>query len=120
MMTILYVASKYDYGNREQGLSFEHYNFYDTFDNLQCDIIYFDFMSLYHELGKAKMNRRLAEIVRTEQPDMLFCVLAGEQLDRATMRQISDETETLTLNWFCDDHWRFDSFTRHWAPCFNW
>ena len=25
-----------------------------------------------------------------------------------------------TVNWFTDDHWRFDRFTRHFAPAFDW
>ena len=39
---------------------------------------------------------------------------------RAVVRRISEETNTVTLNWFCDDHWRFDNYSRQWAPCFNW
>ena len=30
-----------------------------------------------------------------------------------------DRPRPLTFNWFCDDHWRFDSYTRHWAPHFG-
>ena len=25
-----------------------------------------------------------------------------------------------TVNWFTDDHWRFDRFSRHFAPAFDW
>ncbi|MBN1853840.1 MAG: glycosyltransferase [Pirellulales bacterium] len=119
-MRILYVAMRYDYGRPEQGDSFEHGNFYDSLRNLGHEIIYFDFMSLQEQLGRPAMNRRLLEIARSERPDLMFCVLFRDELDRDTIRQISEIPETTTLNWFCDDHWRFDHFSRHWAPSFNW
>jgi spore maturation protein CgeB len=119
-MNILYVATKYDYGKPAQGLSFEHCNFYDALHHAGHNILYFDFMALLEKLGREKMNRRLREVARAEQPDLLFTVLYEEQLDRAVMRQITERADTVTFNWFCDDHWRFDHFSRYWAPCFHW
>lgn len=119
-MRILYVALKYDYNNPAQGLSFEHYNFYDTLVHLGHEVIYFDFGSLVKEIGPEAMNRRLLEIVRAEKPYLLFSVLFDQELDPRTIRDISENTDTVTLNWFCDDHWRFDNYSRFWAPCFNW
>jgi spore maturation protein CgeB len=119
-MRILYVAIKHDYGRPEQGLSFEHNTFFNTFMNSGFDIIYFDPFALMKEIGRENMNRRLAEIVAAEKPDCLFCVLFGDELDERTMRKISEKTDTVTINWFCDDHWRFDIYSRFWAPCFNW
>jgi spore maturation protein CgeB len=119
-MKILYVASKYDYGDPSRGLSFEHYNFYDTLAHMGHDITYFDFMTKYQQRGKSAMNVRLRDVVRSEKPDLLFCVLYTDQFDINTMRSISQQTDTITFNWFCDDHWRFDNFSRYWAPAFNW
>jgi len=119
-MRILYVAMKYDYGKPEQGYSFEHYNFYHSLLHMGHDILYFDFMSLKQEHGREWMNRRLREITATEKPDLLFCALFFQELDKSTIRDISENSATVTLNWFCDDHWRFDSYSRYWAPCFNW
>ena len=119
-MRILYVAMKYDYGKPDQGYSFEHYNFYHALLNMGHDILYFDFMSLMQQQGRDWMNRRLLEVVRAEKPDLMFTVLFTEEFDPAVVKEISENTDTITLNWFCDDHWRFDNFSRHWAPCFNW
>ena len=119
-MRILHAASKWDYGRRDQGYSFEHQTFYEALVGMGHEITYFDFPSLSRELGRDAMNRRLWETVIAEQPDLLFCVLMEEELDRELLRRISDETTTVTLNWFCDDHWRFHQFSRHWAPAFNW
>ena len=119
-MLILYVGLKYDYGIPEQGHSFEHYNFYNCLVNMGNDILYFDFMTQMRKRGQAEMNRRLVEVAKAEKPDFLFCVLFGEELDKSGVREISENTDTLTMNWFCDDHFRFDNFSRLWAPCFNW
>ena len=119
-MRILYVALKYDYGRIEQGYSFEHYNFYDSLLHMGHDVIYFDFMTLMQKHGKDWMNRKLLEVTKTEKPDLMFTVLFAEELDKTLVMKISENKDTVTLNWFCDDHWRFDNFSRHWAPCFNW
>jgi spore maturation protein CgeB len=119
-MLILYVAMKYDYGRPESGYSFEHYNFYDALHHMGHDLLYFDFMTLMQERGREWMNHLLLEIVRTEKPDLMFTVLFDNELDQKVIREISENTNTLTINWFCDDHWRFDNFTIRWAPCFNW
>lgn len=119
IVRILYVGMKYDYGRPEQGLSFEHYNFYHSLVHMGHDIIYFDFMTLLQKHGRPWINRRLAEIARGEKPDILFSIVFRDEFDRRTMETISESGSTITVNWFCDDHWRFDSYSRNWAPCFN-
>jgi spore maturation protein CgeB len=119
-MRILYVSMKYNYGKPEQGLSFEHYNFYHSLLSMGHDIMYFDFMSLHQQHGKEQMNRRLAEVVKTEKPDLMFSVLFKDELDKAVLRKVKDDHGVTTLNWFCDDHWRFDDFSAQWTPCFTW
>jgi spore maturation protein CgeB len=118
-MKILYVATKYESGNQSHGLSFEHWNFYDTLVNMGHDIVYFDYPTLSAQSGRGWMNHRLLDVARATDPDLLFCVLFGDYLDPAVMTSISRETDVPTLNWFCDDHFRFESLSRDWAPCFN-
>lgn len=119
-MRILYVAPRYDYGQPERGLSFEHYNFHRCLESMGHDVIEFDFPTLFKQRGRTAMNDELLRINRQMRPDLLFAVAYADWLDMKTMRKISHESDTPTLNWFCDDHWRFESFSRHWAPCFNW
>jgi spore maturation protein CgeB len=119
-MRILYAAMKYDYGQPEQGVSFEHCNFYDSLAHMGHDILYFDFMTLLKKHGRESMNRRLAEVAKTERPDLMFSVLFKDELEASTLREVADRYGVATLNWFCDDHWRFDAYTSRWAPCFQW
>jgi len=115
---ILYVALKYNYGQPSQGYSYEHNNLYHALVHMSHDILYFDMMLMQH--GRDTMNQRLLEIARREKPDLMFTVLHTNELDQSVVREISEDSDTVTLNWFCDDHWRFDDYSRYWAPCFNW
>jgi spore maturation protein CgeB len=118
-MRILYAAMKYDYGKPEQGLSFEHCNFYHSLLHMGHDILYFDYMTLMQQHGRDRMNRRLKEVVALEKPDLLFAVLFTDQFDPLVLRELT-ESGLPTVNWFCDDNWRFDTYSREWAPCFKW
>lgn len=117
-MRILYAAMKYDYGRPEDGYGFEHFNFYDSLRNMGHDVVYFDYMTLMHRYGRERMNRRLLEVARSEKPDVMVAVLFKDELDPLVLHEL--KTVMPTLNWFCDDHWRFDNYSRHWAPCFTW
>jgi spore maturation protein CgeB len=119
-MRILYVAMRYDYGERERGLSFEQHNFFEALRLEGHELIPFDYMTLLDELGRGAMNRRLFELARSEEPQIMFTVLFRDELDPRVVRRISSDLPTVTLNWFCDDHWRFEAFSARWAPCFNW
>jgi spore maturation protein CgeB len=115
---ILYLAMKYDYGDPARGLGFEHYNFYDSLRNMGHDLLYFDFMTLHKGLGRQGMNRRLLEVARSERPELSFSVLFTDQFEPEAISKLSELCPT--VNWFCDDHWRFESFSQHWAPRFTW
>jgi spore maturation protein CgeB len=119
-MLILYCGMKYDYGRAAQGHSFEHHNFYNALVNMGHDVLYFDFMTLLQEHGKSWMNRRLIEVALSEKPALMFTILFTDEIDKKSVRAISDSGEITTMNWFCDDHWRFENYSRHWAPHFNW
>jgi spore maturation protein CgeB len=119
-MKIFYAASRYDYGHPARGLSFEHANFYDSLARMGHELLHFDFQTLLNELGRDRMNQRLQAEVERQRPDLLFVCLTGDELDFATLKSLSDSGATTTFNWFCDDHWRFEKFSRRWAPAFNW
>jgi spore maturation protein CgeB len=119
-MKILYVASKFDYGHAERGWSFEHVNFYESLVRMGHDLVYFDFETLDKELGRAGLNQRLTEMAAKERPELMFTCLTGDQFEFATIKAITDAGVTTTFNWFCDDHFRFEKFSRRWAPAFHW
>jgi spore maturation protein CgeB len=68
------------------------------------------------------------KVINSFKPDVIFCCLTGD-LSLAPSEQpvwdaVSRETEKgniKTFNWFCDDTWRFDSFSskacKHFSIC---
>jgi spore maturation protein CgeB len=116
-MRILYLALRYDYGRRERGFGYEHWNFYHTLAHMGCEILYFP-MERFRGSGREAAHRNLQDVVRSEKPDLLFTVLVEEELDRDVLRRLT-ASGTTTLNWFCDDQWRWEDYSRHWAPLFT-
>lgn len=119
-MRILYVAMAYDYGKKEQGPSFEDANFRSALEGMGHELIQFDFMTLEQQLGRREMNRRLIETAAAEQPDVIFFFLFEDQIEAETIRRAGVEGNAPTVNWFADDHWRFDRFTSRYAPALDW
>lgn len=62
-------------------------------------------------------NKSYTNIIEDFKPDLIFCIMTGD-LSIAPFEpweQIKNETttgRTKTFNWFCDDTWRFDSFSK--------
>lgn len=118
-MRLLYVASRFDGGKPAQGESFEHIHFFDTLVRLASRTIYFDFPTVVRETGSvAAMNRKLIEVVRAHQPDLVFSVITGDEIRPATLRAIRREG-VLAVNWFLNGHGDVDLFIRRYAPWFD-
>jgi spore maturation protein CgeB len=119
-MRILYVAMADDYGDPARGRSFEEVNFRSALEGMGHEVVPFDFMAMKREVGKREMNRRLISIAGETVPDVSFFVIFEDEIDQGTIREVSRVGGGPTVNWFADDHWRFDHFTRHFAPAFDW
>lgn len=122
-MKIFYIAMKYDYGKKERGLSFEYYNFYDTLLKMnggEHEVIYFPFDELMEAKGKDKMNELLLKSIYETKPELCFFFLFTDEIKKETIQEITEKSGAITLNWFADDHWRFDIYSKYWAPYFSW
>ena len=109
---LLLIYSKYDYGYRSSGLSYEYYNFELTLKNM-CNIefVSFDYIGLAMGFGQNKMNAALAELVLQFQPDYILYIHYYDLISS----QIWDYVTRIcgrTAGWFCDDSWRYDH-TKH-------
>jgi spore maturation protein CgeB len=119
-LRILYVAMRHDYGDPARGLSYEEHAFYHTLLMMGHEIMRFDPIATARRAGHAASSRMLREVVARYTPDLMFTALFRDDVDPETVRDISMRTSTTTFNWFADDHWRYDRFSRRWAPMFNW
>lgn len=121
-MKILYIAMQYDYGSPRRGHSFEHYNFYDSLIKINGgahEIVYFPFDEVMRKVGRDEMNKRLIETVHLEKPALCFFFLFTDEIKPETIQKITQKSGAITFNWFADDHWRFDNFSKYYAPLFH-
>lgn len=121
MLNVLYVGMKHDYGDPKRGLCHEYVNFYDTLARMEdVHIELFAFDEVLRNFGREGMNRRLLDAAKEKKPDVCFFVLFTDEISEDTIRWITDQSGAVTFNWFTDDHWRFDVYSKFWAPCFHW
>lgn len=117
-MKIIYSGLKYDYFNPSRGVSFEYVNFYETLKRIDgVDLIYFPYERLL-EVGRDKMNEELLDLVKKEKPDIFFAVMFTDELKFDVLDEIKKYTKSVA--WFCDDHWRFDNYSKYYASHFSW
>ncbi len=119
-MKVLFCGLKNEYGKPSAGPSFEYQNFYDVLCRMEgVEARFFGMDEVMAQAGRDKMNEMLTQEVIEWQPDLLFCFLFTEELKKETIKYITDKTSTKTFNWFADDHWRFEIFSKYWAPLFT-
>ena len=120
MLRVLYIGMRYDYGDSRRGDCYEYVNFLDTLNKMAgVEVTHFPFDLVLREQGRTGMNRRLLETVDTVKPDVCFFVLFTDEIAHETIERISRSGNVRTVNWFTDDHWRFESYARYWAPVFH-
>jgi spore maturation protein CgeB len=118
-MRILFAALRHDYGIASRGLSFEYYNFYEPLVKLGHDVTYFDLGQGSPGSGAGSADSAFMSAVEGNRPDLVFTFLFGDELSPTAIGQVTARGIP-TLNWFADDHWRFEEFTSRYAPNFAW
>lgn len=117
-MKIIYLGIQRSNYNFSAELSFEHYNFYESLKRLEgVEVIYFPY-ERFVEIGREKGNQELLNLVKKEKPDLFFAFMFTDELLPEVLEEL--KKYTVTLAWFADDHWRFDNYSRYYAPYFSW
>lgn len=71
-------------------------------------------------------EKNYSKVIEDFKPDLIFCCLTGDKIisPYEPWEELSKETQsgrTRTFNWYCDDTWRFDNFSRttckHFTVC---
>lgn len=113
---ILVVILKDEYGDPRRGESYELVYFHRTLAGMFRDCRLFDFGPY---LGRtAALQADLLHEADTYAPDVIFFTLFEDQFEAATLDRLRERSAT--VNWFCDDQWRFRDFSRRYAPHFSW
>jgi len=69
-------------------------------------------------------DKTYTTVIETFKPDLIFSIMTGDSriAPKEPWDEILNETKTgrtKTFNWFCDDTWRYDSFSRQACYYFN-
>jgi len=116
---ILYLAAKYDYGDKSKGISYEEYNFFYTLKNMNgIETIRLDVYSLYHRYGKYITNKVIKEVALLEGVDTILLCLFHDIFDHELFKDLSDNYPVETVLWLFDDDKRYIE-TAALVPCFN-
>lgn len=115
-MKLLVVCMLHTYGDAKREYSFEYFNFYQVLKAMGHEVELFDFMEETRLYGKAEMNRRLIDRVRSTHPAAVLFSLYTDQFEEKTINSLRLFTKTFCF--FHDDTWRVD-YSRHWAKQFD-
>ncbi|MDQ1254425.1 MAG: hypothetical protein QG646_3666 [Euryarchaeota archaeon] len=114
-MKIVPVFLRYDYGKRSRGDSLEFVGFYSALNQIFEEVCPFWFDEYLDK--KDELQKKLIEFIDTIKPDIVFFILMNDEFSFDTLDYLKNKF--ITINWFCDDHWRFESFTKDYAPHFT-
>jgi spore maturation protein CgeB len=113
---VLVVILKDDYGDPSRGASYEDVYFHGTLRKLFRECQLFDFGP--YLTRQDALQRDLLAAAERFRPQVVFFTLYQEQFQPDTLDVL--RRNALTVNWFCDDQWRFESFSCRYAPHFSW
>lgn len=92
-------------------------NWYAPLKKLSKEIIIFDPRDFYFKYGKEKMNSKFVYLIEKEKPDMIFLTMIYDEFYFDTFRKIKEiSPKTKIVNFFSDDEWRFDSYSKYFSP----
>jgi hypothetical protein len=116
-MKILYVDLQYDYGIQSRGLNLIGQDgFKHSLEQLGHEVVPFYYDELLSDTNSLQL--KLLEVADQVAPDLIFFCLFQEQFEHETLQAL--KAKYTTVNWFGDDQWRFESFTRFYANDFSW
>jgi spore maturation protein CgeB len=116
---VLWVGTAHEYGDPALGPSFEEMNFRSALEGMGNDVVAFDFLARERAADRDTMNAELERAAADVRPDLVFLFLHEEQISTRTIERIGARGIS-TLNWFADDHWRYERFSRHYARALTW
>jgi spore maturation protein CgeB len=117
-MKVVFAALKFDYGIKSRGESLELKAFYPALKNN------FEYVSSFwledngFPNNLENLQERLLQFVEAEDPAFVFFILMNYEIFPETLLKL--KTRYKTVNWFCDDAWRFDSYTKYVAKNFTY
>lgn len=117
-LKIVPIFYKYDYGKIERGESIEKLFFLTALKSITNEVIPFWLEDNGFPNDKKELQKKMIDFVNRVNPDIIFFVLIRNEISIETIEYLSKKY--ITVNWFCDDQWRFETFTKYIAPKFTY
>ena len=117
-MKIIPVFLRYDYGIKSRGDSLEYRGFYATLKQITPEVYPFWYDEYLINNKKDLLQKQVIEFIDEVKPDIVFFILMKDEFSFETFDYL--KSKYITLNWFCDDQWRFEDFTKYYAPHFTY
>lgn len=115
-MKIVPVFLRYDYGIKSRGDSLEYNSFYSALKQTTDEVYPFWYDEYLDR--KEELQKRVIKFVDYVSPDIVFFILMKDEFSFEAFDYL--KSKYTTINWFCDDQWRFESFTEYYAPHFTY
>jgi len=125
--TVLLITQYYDYEDRDLrvlrhiiGAYFPAYvpydiYFYEPLKKIFSKVIVYDYFKRRAEIGLKTMNKEIIALVEKEHPKYVFLTSFNDDIQQLTLDSIR-RAGAVTVGWFFDDEWRFNSCSKYWAP----
>jgi len=113
-LRIVVAFLKYDYGIKERGYSGEEQIWLPALTKVADEVVPFWLEENGFPNNNSLLQKNLINFVEEIKPDIVFFMLMNDEITLDTLDILKQKTTT--INWFWDDHWRFESFTKYVAP----
>jgi len=117
-MKIATILLKYDYGIEARGESLEKKAFLPAIKANSNEVVTFWLEENGCFDDSEGLQNKILEFCEKENPDIVFLILMKDEVKIETIKKLSEKYTT--INWFCDDQWRFESFTKLVAPALSY
>lgn len=117
-MKLVLAALRFDYGIKSRGESLEYKAFYPALQNNFETVIPFWLEDNGYPDDLVSLQEKLLKTVQDESPSYVFFILMNYEIFPETLIKIKRTCST--INWFCDDAWRYESYTKEAAKLFTY
>lgn len=115
-MKIVPVFMRYDYGIKSRGDSLEYEGFYPALKQIADEV--YPFWYDEYLTKKDELQKLVIKFIDDVSPDIVFFILMRDEFSFETFEYL--KSKYTTINWFCDDQWKFEHFTKYYAPHFTY
>lgn len=117
-MKILTAFFKYDYGITARGESLEKHIMFPSLVATGAEVVPFWLEENGYPDNLPELQINLLNYADEINPDIIFFILLRDEINLETLKKL--KLKYITINWFCDDQWRFNDFTVKVAPSLSY